>query len=233
MADVDGAGVARADVIIEAIFEDVDAKRDLFAAIEPRMKADAVMATNTSAIPLADISSVLKEPERLIGIHFFNPVPIMKLVEVVSTVATADDVAETTRALCARVDKVAVSCGDRAGFIVNRLLVPYLLDAVRAFEQPLVLIAGGRSKGNPIDDLAEAVAERVSAAVLIGETADELDPEWFIDAQTVGVTAGASTPDRHMAAVVDAIEQLALPISPDSICSRALTYPDTSAPLKP
>ncbi len=83
VADVEGKGVSHADVIIEAIFEDVDAKRELFANIEPRMKPDAVLATNTSAIPLAEISSVLKKPERLIGIHFFNPVAKMPLVEIV------------------------------------------------------------------------------------------------------------------------------------------------------
>ena len=83
LPDVEGSGVGKADVIIEAIFEDVDAKRELFASIEPRMKADAVLATNTSAIPLAEISSVLKKPERLIGIHFFNPVAKMPLVEIV------------------------------------------------------------------------------------------------------------------------------------------------------
>ena len=96
--------------------------------------AGAILATTTSSLPVISLATVTRRPEDVVGMHFFNPAPVMKLVEVVSTVATSDEVAETTRALCERIDKVAVSCGDRAGFIVNALLFPYLNDAVKMLQ---------------------------------------------------------------------------------------------------
>jgi len=130
VADVEGKGVGKADVIIEAIFEDVDAKRDLFADIEPRMKADAVLATNTSAIPLADISSVLKKPERLIGIHFFNPVAKMPLVEIVYD--EKSDPGEVARgaAFCGAINRFPLPVKSSPGFLVNRVLAPYMARAM-------------------------------------------------------------------------------------------------------
>lgn len=128
--DVEGKGVAKADVIIEAIFEDVDAKRELFAGIEPRMKPDAVMATNTSAIPLADISSVLKQPKRLIGIHFFNPVAKMPLVEIVYDEKSDKEQVAKGAAFCSAINRFPLPVKSAPGFLVNRVLSGYMAKAM-------------------------------------------------------------------------------------------------------
>ncbi|MFN8193912.1 MAG: 3-hydroxybutyryl-CoA dehydrogenase [Nocardioidaceae bacterium] len=126
--------LAQVDIVVEAIAEDVGIKSTLFENLDDICKPGAILATTTSSLPIIALAKVTKRPQDVIGMHFFNPAPIMRLVEVVSTVATADDVAETVLALCAQVGKVAVSCGDRAGFIVNALLFPYLNDAVKMLE---------------------------------------------------------------------------------------------------
>ncbi|KQT93932.1 3-hydroxybutyryl-CoA dehydrogenase [Marmoricola sp. Leaf446] len=122
------------DIVIEAIAEDLKVKTTLFENLDEICKPGAILATTTSSLPIIECASATDRPQDVVGMHFFNPAPIMKLVEVVSTVATSDDVAETVSALCAKVGKVAVSCGDRAGFIVNALLFPYLNDAIRMLE---------------------------------------------------------------------------------------------------
>jgi 3-hydroxybutyryl-CoA dehydrogenase len=126
--------LADVDIVVEAIAEDLKIKTTLFENLDEICKPGAILATTTSSLPVISLARVTRRPQHVIGMHFFNPAPIMKLVEVVSTVSTSDDVAETVRALCANVDKVAVSCGDRAGFIVNALLFPYLNDAVKMLE---------------------------------------------------------------------------------------------------
>ncbi len=122
------------DLVVEAIAEDLAIKTTLFENLDEICKPGAILATTTSSLPIISMAKVTSRPQDVIGMHFFNPATIMKLVEVVSTVATDDDVTETTRALCAKVGKVGVSCGDRAGFIVNALLFPYLNDAVKMLE---------------------------------------------------------------------------------------------------
>jgi 3-hydroxybutyryl-CoA dehydrogenase len=122
------------DIVIEAIAEDLKIKTVLFENLDEICKPGAILATTTSSLPIISLAKVTGRPQDVVGMHFFNPAPIMKLVEVVSTVAVDDDVAETVRALCAKVGKVAVSCGDRAGFIVNALLFPYLNDAVKMLQ---------------------------------------------------------------------------------------------------
>ncbi|WP_148614823.1 3-hydroxyacyl-CoA dehydrogenase family protein [Nocardioides rubriscoriae] len=122
------------DIVVEAIAEDLAIKTTLFENLDEICKPGAILATTTSSLPIISMAKVTSRPQDVIGMHFFNPATIMKLVEVVSTVSTDDDVTETTRALCAKVGKVAVSCGDRAGFIVNALLFPYLNDAVKMLE---------------------------------------------------------------------------------------------------
>ena len=122
------------DIVIEAIAEDLKVKTTLFENLDEICKPGAILATTTSSLPIIECASATERPQDVVGMHFFNPAPIMKLVEVVSTVATHDDVAETVSALCAKVGKVAVSCGDRAGFIVNALLFPYLNDAIKMLE---------------------------------------------------------------------------------------------------
>ena len=126
--------LANADIVVEAIAEDLAIKTTLFENLDEICKPGAILATTTSSLPIIACAQATSRPQDVIGMHFFNPAPVMKLVEVVSTVVTSDDVTETTRALCDRVGKVAVSCGDRAGFIVNALLFPYLNDAVRMLE---------------------------------------------------------------------------------------------------
>lgn len=126
--------LASVDLVVEAIAEDLAIKTTLFENLDEICKKGAILATTTSSLPIIAMAKVTSRPQDVIGMHFFNPATIMKLVEVVSTVATDEAVTETTRALCAKVGKVAVSCGDRAGFIVNALLFPYLNDAVKMLE---------------------------------------------------------------------------------------------------
>jgi len=122
------------DLVVEAVAEDLDVKTTLFENLDEICKPGAILATTTSSLPIISCATATKRPQDVIGMHFFNPAPVMALVEVVSTVTTADDVHETVLALCATLDKVPVSCGDRAGFIVNALLFPYLNDAVKMLE---------------------------------------------------------------------------------------------------
>jgi 3-hydroxybutyryl-CoA dehydrogenase len=122
------------DLVVEAIAEDLDVKTQLFKDLDRICKPGAILATTTSSLPITRLGDATSRPASVIGMHFFNPATIMKLVEVVTTDATSADVDETVLALCANVGKVAVSCGDRAGFIVNCLLFPYLNDAVALLE---------------------------------------------------------------------------------------------------
>ncbi|MEP9361486.1 3-hydroxybutyryl-CoA dehydrogenase [Nocardioides sp. CN2-186] len=126
--------LASVDLVVEAIAEDLAIKTTLFENLDEICKPGAILATTTSSLPIIACAQATSRPQDVIGMHFFNPAPVMKLVEVVSTVVTSDEVTETTQALCATVGKVAVSCGDRAGFIVNALLFPYLNDAVKMLE---------------------------------------------------------------------------------------------------
>jgi 3-hydroxyacyl-CoA dehydrogenase / enoyl-CoA hydratase / 3-hydroxybutyryl-CoA epimerase len=140
--DVDGHGVAKADIVIEAIFEDLNAKRELFARIEPKLKPLAVLATNTSSIVLEQLAQHLAAPERLIGLHFFNPVARMPLVEVIHAERTQPRNVQAGLAFARQIDKLAIACRSSPGFLVNRVLMPYLSEAVRAAEEgiPLALI---------------------------------------------------------------------------------------------
>ena len=123
------------DVIVEAITEQLPAKRDLFSALDSLCRPHAIFASNTSSLTIIEIAAATKRPERFVGLHFFNPVPVMKLVEVVRTIATDAGVYEEMVAFGAKLGKTPVRAQDSGGFIVNRLLVPYLLDAIRALEE--------------------------------------------------------------------------------------------------
>ena len=140
--DVEGHGVAKADIVIEAIFEDLNAKRELFARLEPKLKPLAVLATNTSSIVLEQLAQNLAAPERLIGLHFFNPVARMPLVEVIHAERTQPRNVHAGLAFARQIDKLAIACRSSPGFLVNRVLMPYLSEAVRAAEEgiPLALI---------------------------------------------------------------------------------------------
>jgi len=126
--------LAEVDLVVEAVVEDLGAKQELFRTLDKVCRLGAILATTTSSLPVIDLAAVTSRPEDVVGMHFFNPAALMRLVEVVSTVSTAPDVSATVVGLCASVGKHPVSCADRSGFIVNALLFPYLNDAVRMLE---------------------------------------------------------------------------------------------------
>ncbi len=130
MPDHRGYGVSRADIVIEAIFEDAEVKRSLYRDIEPRMKDDAMLATNTSSIPLEELTESLSRPGRLVGLHFFNPVAKMQLVEIVHGQSTDGDVAGRAMAFTRQIDRLPLPVSSTPGFLVNRILMPYLMEAV-------------------------------------------------------------------------------------------------------
>jgi 3-hydroxybutyryl-CoA dehydrogenase len=123
------------DVIVEAIIEQLPAKRELFTTLDGLCPPHTIFASNTSSLTITEVAAATKRPQRFVGLHFFNPVPIMKLVEVVKTIATDPAVYEEMVAFGAKLGKTPVRANDSGGFIVNRLLVPYLLDAIRALEE--------------------------------------------------------------------------------------------------
>ena len=129
------AHLADCDLVIEAIVENLEQKKELFAELDRTVKASAVLASNTSSLSITELAATTRRAPRFVGLHFFNPVPLMKLVEVVKTVATDLEIVQLGVDFARRVGKTPILATDRAGFIVNRLLVPYLLDAVRALEE--------------------------------------------------------------------------------------------------
>jgi 3-hydroxybutyryl-CoA dehydrogenase len=129
------ADLADCDIVIEAIIENVEEKRKTYTQLDGVVKKGAIFATNTSSISVTELMTATKRPERFIGLHFFNPVPMMKMVEVVKTIATAPEVYDAAYEFAVKLGKVPVRTSDKTGFIVNRLLVPYLLDAIRAYEE--------------------------------------------------------------------------------------------------
>ncbi|WP_020657323.1 3-hydroxyacyl-CoA dehydrogenase family protein [Amycolatopsis benzoatilytica] len=126
--------LANADLVVEAVAEELSVKQAVFSALDEVVRPGAVLATTTSSLPVIECAAATSRPGDVVGLHFFNPAPVMKLVEVVSTIATAPDVTATATAVCTAVGKHPVHCGDRAGFIVNALLFPYLNDAVKMLE---------------------------------------------------------------------------------------------------
>jgi len=129
--------LAGCDLVVEAVSENIDLKRELFGALDKACKAETLFASNTSSLSITEMSTFTKRPDRFLGLHFFNPVPLMKLVEVVRTIRTSDASIAAAAEWCGKIGKTVVSTGDSTGFVVNRLLVPYMLDAVRVFEQGL------------------------------------------------------------------------------------------------
>jgi 3-hydroxybutyryl-CoA dehydrogenase len=130
--------LAGCDLVVEAIVEELDAKRELFAELDRICAPGAILATNTSALSVTEIAEATERPERVIGMHFFNPAPILPLVEIVRTERTAEDVVETAYAWAEHAGKQPVRCNDTPGFIVNRILIPLLNDCVRVLEEARV-----------------------------------------------------------------------------------------------
>jgi 3-hydroxyacyl-CoA dehydrogenase/enoyl-CoA hydratase/3-hydroxybutyryl-CoA epimerase len=168
--DVAGNGVARADLVIEAIVENAEIKRKLFAQVEPRMKQGAILASNTSSIPLQELSSVLERPERLVGLHFFNPVAQMMLGEIVEGPLTSPEVMEAGQAFARQIDKLPLPCKSAPGFLVNRVLSPYLLEAMLMLDEgipPETIDAAAKDFGMPMGpiELADMVGLDIAWAV--------------------------------------------------------------------
>ncbi len=130
----DPKDLADCDLIVEAIIENFDEKAKLYKTLDGIVKKEAIFASNTSSLSITEMGAVTQRADQFCGLHFFNPVPVMKLVEVVRTVVTSDATFDSARAFGEKVGKVVVSCKDTPGFVVNRLLVPYLLDAIRALQ---------------------------------------------------------------------------------------------------
>ena len=168
--DVAGAGIARADVIVEAIFENLDAKRGLFAALEAKAKPAAILATNTSSIPLEEIATAMADPSRLVGLHFFNPVPQMMLVEIVVGKNTRADLVPEAAAFARQIDKLPLPVKSAPGFLVNRVLAPYLMAAMRCVDEgiaPEVVDEAALAFGMPMGpiELADTVGLDICVAV--------------------------------------------------------------------
>jgi 3-hydroxyacyl-CoA dehydrogenase / enoyl-CoA hydratase / 3-hydroxybutyryl-CoA epimerase len=160
--DVSGTGARQADVIIEAIYENLDAKRELFTRLESIAKPDAILASNTSSLKLADIATALRDPSRLVGIHFFNPVPQLQLVEIVSGEKTSPDLAKKAAAFVRHIDKLPLPVKDSPGFLVNRVLGPYMHKAFQLLDEgykPETLDAAMEEFGMPMGpaELADTV----------------------------------------------------------------------------
>ena len=168
-SDVAGAGIGEADVVVEVIIEDVAAKRALYAMLEPKMRPDALLASNTSSIPIETLAQNLANPSRLVGVHFFNPVAQMPLVEIVRGAASAAPAVERALAFTRRLDKLPLPCGSSPGFVVNRVLTPYLNEAMFAFEEGIAaatIDAAGTRFGMPMGPLE--LADVVGLDVCLG-----------------------------------------------------------------
>ncbi len=171
VADVAGNGVAEADVVIEAIFEDAAAKRELYAQLEPRLKPDALLATNTSSIMLEELSRNLADPGRLVGLHFFNPVARMMLVEIVRAAATHESCLQDAVGFTRQLDKLPLPCRSSAGFAVNRILMPYMAEAMFAIEEgvpPAEIDAVAKKFGMPMGPVELADTVGLDVAMHVG-----------------------------------------------------------------
>lgn len=132
--------LADCDIIIEAVVEDLEMKNEMWRTLDGVCGPDTIFASNTSSLTIADMAAATKRPERMVGLHFFNPVPVMKLVEVVKTIATDPQVFQTAFDFAKSLGKEPIVCKDNSGFVVNLLLVPYMMDAIRALEQGVASI---------------------------------------------------------------------------------------------
>ena len=181
IADIGGDGARQADVIIEAIFENLEAKRELFARLEALAKPDAILASNTSSLKLSDISANFAQPSRLVGIHFFNPVPQMQLVEVVSGNRTDPETAKKAAAFVRQIDKLPLPVKDAPGFLVNRVLGPYLNQALQLVDEgiaPETLDAAATAFGMPMGpiELADTVGLDICMAVGKELAGEDVEP---------------------------------------------------------
>jgi 3-hydroxyacyl-CoA dehydrogenase/enoyl-CoA hydratase/3-hydroxybutyryl-CoA epimerase len=240
--DIAGDGAAQADVIVEAIFENADAKRELYARLEPRMKTGAVLATNTSSIELEVLGQNLRDPGRLVGLHFFNPVAKMPLVEVISSEQTLAEVRQAGLVFTRKLDKLPLPCRSAPGFVVNRVLMPYLNEAMFIAEEGLPLkliddaaVAFGMPMG-PVE-LADVVGLDVCLHVgrILAEAFHRKAPErlaQLVEAKQLGRKSGRGfyewrdgkpikPPAGDVTAPPDLTDRLLLPMVNESVaCLR-------------
>jgi 3-hydroxyacyl-CoA dehydrogenase/enoyl-CoA hydratase/3-hydroxybutyryl-CoA epimerase len=198
IADPKGDGVRQADVIIEAIFENLEAKQALFADIEARAKPSALLASNTSSLKLSDIAAKFKDPSRLVGIHFFNPVAMMPLVEVVAGTGTAPEAAQKAAAFVRKIDKLPLPVKDAPGFLVNAVLAPYMNEAMRCVDEGIApetidaaMVAFGMPMG-PIE-LADTVGLDVAVAAgrqLVGDANPPRKLVELVEGKNLGKKSG-------------------------------------------
>lgn len=163
--------MAGADAVIEAIVENVDAKRALYAELEPKLKPGAVFATNTSSIEIEVLAGNLREPGRLVGIHFFNPVPQMQLVEIVQGAATSADALRQALWFTRKLDKLPLPCKSAPGFVVNRILMPYINEALFALAEGIpaaVIDKAGTRFGMPVGPIELADVVGLDVALHVG-----------------------------------------------------------------
>lgn len=173
LPDLRGNGLRRADLVIEAIVENVEAKRALFKAIEPHVRKDALLATNTSSIPLETLTDALRDPGRLVGLHFFNPVTQMQLVEIVRGTATGEDTLARAQAVTVALDRLPVQVKSSPGFLVNRILMPYLMEAVIMAEEGIslqVIDRAAREFGMPMGPILLADTVGLDVCLAVAET---------------------------------------------------------------
>ncbi|HEY5565670.1 MAG TPA: 3-hydroxyacyl-CoA dehydrogenase NAD-binding domain-containing protein [Gammaproteobacteria bacterium] len=199
-ADLEGAGAGAADLVVEAIIENLEAKASLFRGLEPKLKADAVVATNTSSIRIEDIAPVFTAPQRFIGLHFFNPVAQLPLVEVVRGPATGEETFRRALSFVIQIGKLPLPCRSSPGFLVNRILLPYMLEALRAHEDGHALEtidAAATSFGMPMGpiELADRVGLDIARHVadILGAVYGGAVPKLLaakVDSRKLGVKSG-------------------------------------------
>lgn len=180
-ADVDGAGIAAADLLIEAIFENLEAKQALYRKAEPALKLEALLATNTSSIPLNELRTAVRKPGRFLGLHYFNPVALMPLIEIVRHDQLDPAIEKCAFAFCKAIDKLPVPVAGTPGFLVNRILMPYMLEAARAYSEGIpgpVIDKAAKKFGMPMGpiELIDTVGLDVAASV-----SEELGPFLGLD----------------------------------------------------
>lgn len=180
-ADVDGAGIADADLLIEAIFENLEAKQALYRKAEPALKLEALLATNTSSIPLNELRTAVRKPGRFLGLHYFNPVALMPLIEIVRHDQLDPAIEKCAFAFCKAIDKLPVPVAGTPGFLVNRILMPYMLEAARAYSEGIpgpVIDKAAKKFGMPMGpiELIDTVGLDVAASV-----SEELGPFLGLD----------------------------------------------------
>lgn len=240
-ADVDGDGVAGADLIIEAIFEDLDAKQALYRTVQAAMKADAILATNTSSIRLEELRTVLDAPQRFIGLHFFNPVAQLPLVEVIRCDDTQTDALDTGFAFVKNIGKLPLACSSSPGFVVNRVLAPYMAEATQLLERGVAMVDIDKAAerfGMPMGpvELVDSVGLDVALSVskVLGKAFNRPLParlSAMVEAKQLGRKVGqgfyrwaegkaikpAATPEQAAAVPTDIGDRLLLPMVNEAV----------------